>query len=159
MLILLEENLSLSISTLPIDRKRTEKKLTGKSEPGDFPALKFSGRPEVGVNEQPISPVEALDGEELERFLRTCSHERRSPTTQRTIDAASYAWVHHFIRGWSEGPSSPDWLDLGGANPDQIEGFFSRVALRLHERASGDYASELARYFHDLDRSIRAWPI
>jgi hypothetical protein len=113
------------------------------------------------VTDKPAPPADVLDEDELERFTHSCSHERRSPTTQRIIDAASYGWIHHFIRfcaGEGPAPGHPDWLDPGTAYPDKLAAYFSRVATRLHDRPSGEYAMELSRYFDELAASMQAWP-
>ncbi len=112
------------------------------------------------MNEQPAPPGEALNPEELQRFLDACSQERRSPTTQRTIDGASYTWIHNFIRTHSdEAPGSTgDWLDLGVAHPDQLGSFFSRVATRAGHKPAGGYAAQLGEYFEVLNESLQEWP-
>jgi hypothetical protein len=107
------------------------------------------------VNEQLAPPGEALGPEELQRFLHNCSRERRSPTTQRIIDGASYTWIHNFIRAHGEEPTRPDseWLDPGLAYAHQLGGFFSRVATRIGDRPAGSYAARLSHHFESLARS------
>ncbi|MGH8873335.1 MAG: hypothetical protein ACRDWS_15340 [Acidimicrobiia bacterium] len=103
---------------------------------------------------RPSTPRDALSPEELQRFVYACSHERHSPTTHRMIDAASYGWIHVFIRNnGEEAPAeapSADWLDLHDADPAKLEGFFGRVAIRLRNTGAFDYATSLQEYFHGL---------
>lgn len=99
--------------------------------------------------EQPKSPGAILGFAELERFLHTCSRERHSPTTQRVIDAASYGWIHRFVRQQTDGTAGPDWLEPGDALPDRLSDFFARVAIRLGGREAGEYAALLSEYLHN----------
>ena len=79
---------------------------------------------------------------------------RRSPTTQRIIDGASYTWIHNFILAHTdeESPSTEDWLGSGVANPQQLSGFFSRVATRVGDNPAGAYASQLGEYFESVEQ-------
>ena len=82
------------------------------------------------TSEPPSPPATVLEPDELERFLHTCSRERKSPTTQRVIDAASYGWLNRFIRNVESGQMGNDWLAFSDALPDRISDFFARVAIR-----------------------------
>ena len=110
--------------------------------------------------DQPAPPREALSPEELQRFLHRCSRERRSPTTQRIIDAASYGWIHRFILSHTDGPpvSNEAWLDPEDAHADKLGEFFSRVAIRGGDQPAGEYAKTLAGYFEALSKSLQEWP-
>lgn len=107
--------------------------------------------------------MEALPAEELQRFLYSCSHERRSPTTQRVIDAASYGWIQRFIHGCGEdgGVHLPDgWSETAGANPMQLSEYFKRVAIRLRGTGSFDYATDLQAFYATLAEERQVpWPI
>ena len=110
--------------------------------------------------DKPAPPREALSSEELQRFLRGCSRERRSPTTRRIIDASSYGWIHRFILAQTDGPpvSTEAWLNPGDAYPDKLGGFFSRVATRIGDNPASQYAGTLAAYFEALSESLQQWP-
>lgn len=104
--------------------------------------------------EQPKPPGAVLGPEELERFLHTCSRERHSPTTQRVIDAASYGWIHRFIRQQTAGTGDSKWLEPGDALPDRLSDFFARVAIRIGGRQAGEYAADLSEYLHNRYQQI-----
>jgi hypothetical protein len=115
------------------------------------------------MSERPPQPEEALGPEELQRFMYACSHERRSHTTHRLIDAASYGWIHMFIRhhGVEAPPREPgdDWLAPHDADPAKIAAFFGRVAIRLRNTGAFDYATTLETYFKELAEAYQApWP-
>jgi hypothetical protein len=115
------------------------------------------------MSERPSRPEDALGPEELQRFMYACSHERHSPTTHRQIDAASYGWIHQFIRSHGEGaPPQPEghaWLDPHDADPNKIGDFFGRVALRLRNTGAYEYADSLARHFHGVGEAMQMpWP-
>jgi hypothetical protein len=106
------------------------------------------------MREPPIQPERALGPDDLQRFIYACSHERRSHTTQRLIDAASYGWIHMFIRhhGEEARPREPgdDWLAPHDADPAKIAAYFGRVAIRLRNTGAFDYATSLETYFDAL---------
>jgi hypothetical protein len=115
------------------------------------------------MSERPIRPRAALASEELQRFIYACSHERRSPTTQRLIDASSYGWIHLFIRTNGEDAPVPEpgdaWLDPHDADPAKLEGFFGRVAIRLRDTPAFDYTTSLEQHFHELvEAREMPWP-
>jgi hypothetical protein len=133
--------------------------LVGSTEVGES---RLAGRTAT-MSERPSRPEEALGPEELDRVMYACSHERRSPTTHRVIDAASYGWIHRFIRSHGEGaqPLEPGytWLDPHDADPAKLGDFFGRVALRLRNTGAHEYATSLERHFHDVGEAIKApWP-
>ncbi|MGH8912994.1 MAG: hypothetical protein ACRDZM_00570 [Acidimicrobiia bacterium] len=110
------------------------------------------------MSERPRRPEDALGPEELQRFIYACSHERHSPTTHRLIDAASYGWIHRFIRSLGEDapptPAGPGWLDPHDADPVKLGHFFGRVATRLRSTRAFDYATSLEKHFHEEDRNL-----
>jgi hypothetical protein len=115
------------------------------------------------MSELPIPPEEALGPDELQRFSYACSHERRSHTTHRLIDAASYGWIHMFIRHHGEEArpreSGDDWLALHDADPVKIAAYFGRVAIRLRDTDAFDYATSLETYFDSLAEAHQLpWP-
>lgn len=115
------------------------------------------------MSERPSQPRDALAQEELQRFIYACSHERRSPTTHRMIDASSYGWIHLFVRnnGEDASPEEPGdaWLDPHDADPAKLEGFFGRVAIRLRNTGAFDYATSLQDHFHEVSESRQTpWP-
>ena len=107
-------------------------------------------------NHSPDPPAIALEPDELARFLETCTRERRSPTTQRVIDAASYGWLNHFIRDHEAGTAGDNWLSFGDALPDRISDFFARVAIRTGGGPSGEYAVSLSDYFNGVWEKLNA---
>lgn len=113
------------------------------------------------MSDLPSIPEKALAPEELQRFMYACSHERRSPTTQRLIDASSYGWVHFFIRSHGEDATETsrpdDWLEPHDANPAKLSDFFGRVAIRLRDTGAHDYAKMLERYFEQLAEEREPW--
>lgn len=101
----------------------------------------------------PEPPREALDPDSYQRFMYACAHERRSPSTQRLIDAASYGWVYRFIQeNGVESDASPegDWLELHDATPRKLAEYFNRVGLRLRHTEVFDYAASLEKYFAEI---------
>jgi hypothetical protein len=115
------------------------------------------------MSERPSRPEDALGPEELQRFMYACSHERRSPTTHRLIDAASYGWIHMFIRSHGEDapPASPGpgWLDPHDADPAKLGAFFGRVAIRLRSTGAFEYATSLEKHFLGVAETIQIpWP-
>ncbi|MGA8039152.1 MAG: hypothetical protein WCA93_03495 [Acidimicrobiia bacterium] len=115
------------------------------------------------MSDTPRMPEEALAPEELQRFMYACSHERRSPTTQRLIDASSYGWIHFFIRSHGENatetPRPDDWLEPHDADPAKLSEFFKRVGIRLRDTDAHEYATSLEQYFHQLaDERDMPWP-
>ncbi|HEY4606869.1 MAG TPA: hypothetical protein VIH55_04395 [Acidimicrobiia bacterium] len=116
------------------------------------------------MSERPSRPQDALAPEDLQRFIYACSHERRSPTTHRLIDAASYGWIHMFIRNHGEDAPpqepGPAWLDPHDADPQKLGDFFGRVAIRLRSTGAFDYATLLERHFHELAAEQELpWPL
>jgi hypothetical protein len=113
------------------------------------------------MSDLPSIPEKALAPEELQRFMYACSHERRSPTTQRLIDASSYGWVHFFIRSHGEDATETsrpdDWLEPHDANPAKLSDFFGRVAIRLRDTGAHDYAKMLEQYFEQLAEEREPW--
>lgn len=98
-------------------------------------------------------PKEALDPDSYQRFMYACAHERRSPSTRRLIDAASYGWVYRFIQEngvESEAPPEGDWLEPHDATPRKLAEYFNRVGLRLRNTEAFDYAVSLEKYFADI---------
>lgn len=98
-------------------------------------------------------PKDALEPEDYQRFMYACAHERRSPTTQRLIDAASYGWIYKFIHDHGEdadGDPPEDWLAPHDANPRMLAEYFGRVAIRLRRTGAFDYTSALENHFHEL---------
>jgi hypothetical protein len=115
------------------------------------------------MSERPSRPEDALEPDELQRFMYACSHERHSPTTHRQIDAASYGWIHMFIRSHGEGapPTPPGhaWLDPHDADPTKLGDFFGRVALRLRNTGAFEYAKSLQEHFHAVGETLQMpWP-
>lgn len=114
------------------------------------------------MSELPPEPQDALPAEDLDRFVQSCSRERRSPLTHKTMDATSYAWVHRFIQAYSEDPThahpESQWLAPTEAHPKALSGFFERVGHRIRRGEARDYALALAGYFHDLDERLYGWP-
>jgi hypothetical protein len=115
------------------------------------------------MTEAPQQPETALSPDELQRFMYACSHERRSPTTQRLIDAASYGWIHFFIRSHGEDaehhPLADDWLEPHDASPRKLQEYFGRVAIRLRDTAAHAYAAELEAYFKEIADLLEPWPL
>jgi hypothetical protein len=117
----------------------------------------------MSIAGSPSRPREALSPEDLQRFMYACSHERRSPTTHRLIDASTYGWIHLFIRANDEeaGVADPgdDWLDPHDADPAKLEGYFGRVAIRVRNTGAYDYATSLQTHFREVadDRQL-PWP-
>ncbi len=115
------------------------------------------------MSQPPERPGKALPPEELQRFMYACSHERRSPTTQRVIDGSSYGWIHQFIRSNSEDGGGDvlgeTWLEPYDADATQLSAYFMRVAIRLHNTGAFDYANDLQAHFAILaeERDI-PWP-
>lgn len=99
-------------------------------------------------------PKDALDADSYQRFMYACAHERRSPSTQSLIDAASYGWVYRFIQeNGVESETSPegDWLEPHDATPRKLAEYFKRVGLRLrHTEAAFDYATSLEKHFTEI---------
>jgi hypothetical protein len=115
------------------------------------------------MSEKPSQPQDALAPDELQRFMYACSHERRSHTTQRLIDAASYGWVHRFIRSHGEDAQLPqpgdEWLEPHDADPAKLSAYFGRVAIRLRETGAFEYATSLEAYFDDMAEAYQVpWP-
>ncbi len=103
----------------------------------------------------PLQPREALEPDDYQRFMYACAHERRSPSTQRLIDASSYGWVYRFITEHGEEADTPPtagdgWLDPHDANPRMLGEYFGRVAVRVRRTGALDYATSLERYFNDI---------
>jgi hypothetical protein len=115
------------------------------------------------MTEAPLQPENALSPDELQRFMYACSHERRSPTTQRLIDASSYGWIHFFIRSHGEEaelhPLADDWLAPHDASPRKLQEYFGRVAIRLRDTGAHEYASELEAYFREIADALESWPL
>ncbi len=116
------------------------------------------------MSQRPGRPGETLPPDELQRFLYACSHERRSPTTQRIIDGASYGWIHRFIRSNSEdggGVAVDDnWREPYDADPVQLSEYFKRVAIRLRNTGAFDYATDLQAHFAILaEERAMPWPL
>ncbi len=111
------------------------------------------------MSERPSRPEDALSPDELQRFMYACSHERRSPTTHRMIDAASYGWIHQFIRSHGEATSAsepdPRWLDPHDADPQKLSDYFGRVAIRLRSTGAFQYAVSLQEHFQEVARTLR----
>jgi hypothetical protein len=115
------------------------------------------------MSERPSQPQDALAPEDLQRFMYACSHERRSPTTQRLIDAASYGWIHMFIRSHGEDAPPPQpgdgWLDTHDADPAKLAAYFGRVAIRLRNTGAIEYAKSLESHFHAVAEKLQMpWP-
>jgi hypothetical protein len=115
------------------------------------------------MSERPSQPPDALGSDELQRFMYACSHERRSPTTHRLIDAASYGWIHMFIRRYGTDAPPPEpglgWLDPHDADPAKLSDYFGRVAIRLRSTGAFDYATSLENHFRELaDNQQLPWP-
>jgi hypothetical protein len=115
------------------------------------------------MSERPSRPEDALPPDDLERFMYACAHERRSPTTQRLIDAASYGWIHMFIRSHGDEASPPEsglgWLDPHDADPAKLAGYFGRVAIRLRSTGAHDYAQILEKHFLGVAEEYQMpWP-
>jgi hypothetical protein len=106
------------------------------------------------MSERPSRPEEVLNPDDLQRFMYACSHERHSPTTHRMIDAASYGWIHQFIRSHGENASVPDaglrWLDPHDADPQKLSDYFGRVAIRLRSTGAFEYATSLQDHFQEV---------
>jgi hypothetical protein len=107
----------------------------------------------------PPAPEQVLDANELQHFIESCSREKRSPITHKTMDAVSYGWLQRLI---SEHLDSID----GGSTPwppppevDQIAlaGFFSRVMQRTREGPARAYAEELAGHFDEVSQGLAGW--
>ena len=110
------------------------------------------------MSDRPSRPETALDPDDLQRFMYACSHERRSPTTHRMIDAASYGWIHQFIRSQGEGEvaaSDPRWLDPHDADPQKLSDYFGRVAIRLRSTGAYNYAVSLQDHFREVARAFQ----
>lgn len=111
------------------------------------------------MSERPSRPEEALSPDELQRFMYACSHERHSPTTHRMIDAASYGWIHQFIRSHGDGASTADpglrWLDPHDADPQKLGDYFGRVAIRLRSTGAFDYSTSLQEHFLEVARTLK----
>ncbi len=116
------------------------------------------------MSQRPSRPADALPTEEMQRFMYACSHERRSPTTQKIIDGGSYGWIHLFIRSNSEDGGrdvlGATWYEPYDANPMQISEYFRRVAIRLRNTGACDYATDLQAHFAILaeERAV-PWPV
>lgn len=85
--------------------------------------------------------------------MYACAHERRSPSTQRLIDAASYGWVYRFIQEHgveSEDPHVGDWLEPHDATPRKLAEYFKRVGLRLRHTEAFGYATSLESHFAEI---------
>lgn len=86
--------------------------------------------------------------------MYACAHERRSPSTQRLIDASSYGWVYRFIQDHGVEAQAPhdgaDWLESYDASPRKLGEYFKRVALRLRHTEAFDYAASLEKHFTEL---------
>jgi hypothetical protein len=111
------------------------------------------------MSERPSRPEEALSPDDLQRFIYACSHERRSPTTHRMIDAASYGWIHMFIRNHGENAQPANdpiyrWLDPHDADPQKLGDYFGRVAIRLRSTGAFEYATALEHHFHEVAKII-----
>ncbi len=109
------------------------------------------------MTQRPDRPEIALGTDVLQRFMYACSHERRSPTTQRQIDAASYGWIHMFIRSQDEAPEHDPglrWLDPHDADPQKLSDYFGRVAARLRDTEAHDYALALQRHFAEVAENL-----
>lgn len=116
------------------------------------------------MSQRPGRPGESLPPDELQRFLYACSHERRSPTTQRIIDGASYGWIHMFIRSNSEDAGGDmlgdGWLEPYDADAIQLSEYFKRVAIRLRNTGAFDYATDLQAHFAILaEERAMPWPL
>lgn len=108
----------------------------------------------------PLSPGEALEPADHERFWYACAHERRSPMTMRGIDAASYGWIHLFIEGVEPGHALSDgWHDPRTADPRKLEHYFERVAIRLRGSPGHDYARGLEQHFKEVADAREPWPV
>lgn len=107
----------------------------------------------------PPAPEQALGPEELQRFIESCSREKRSPITHKTIDAISYGWLQRFI---SEHLDSPDritapWPPPPEVNQVALAGFFSRVMQRTREGPAREYADRLAAHFDEATEGLAGW--
>lgn len=106
------------------------------------------------MSELPPPPENALTADEHRRFIYACSHERHSPSTKRLIDAPSYEWIYQFIQNHGEEappiPAETDWLDPGDADPQKLSDYFGRVAIRLRNPETHDYATTLEKHFEGL---------
>lgn len=103
----------------------------------------------------PPQPGDALEQDDYQRFMYACAHERRSPSTQRLIDAASYGWVYQFIHLFDEDAAPPEpgeaWLDPHDANPRMLAEYFGRVGLRLRQHPGAfQYSADLEAHFRRL---------
>ena len=105
------------------------------------------------------APEQALDPEELQRFVEACSREKRSPITHKTIDAISYGWLQRFISEHldsAHGTSAP-WPPPPEVNRVALSGFFSRVMLRTREGPAREYADRLAAHFDETTEGLAGW--
>lgn len=91
--------------------------------------------------------------------MYACSHERRSPTTHRLVDASTYGWIHLFIRDQGEegvrAEPGEGWLDPHDADPAKLAAYFGRVAIRLRDTGAHDYAVLLQSHFHSVAEDWR----
>lgn len=107
----------------------------------------------------PPAPEQVLGEDELQRFIESCSRERRSPITHKTIDAISYGWLQRFI---SEHLDSPDQVTAPWPPPSDVDqvalaGFFARVMQRTREGAARSYAERLAGHFDEASQGLAGW--
>lgn len=110
------------------------------------------------MSDAPPQPKDALEPHDYQRFMYACAHERRSPSTQRLIDAASYGWVYRFIHDFGEEATMPPapgngWLDVHDASPRKLSEYFGRVSIRVRNTGAFDYAASLEGYFDGVARS------
>jgi len=107
----------------------------------------------------PAAPEQVLGAEELQRFIESCSREKRSPITHKTMDAISYGWLQRFI---SEHLDSPDGTSAHWPPPPEVDeialaGFFSRVMQRTREGPARTYSEKLAGHFDEASEGLAGW--
>lgn len=95
--------------------------------------------------------------------MYACSHELRSPTTHRLIDASTYGWIHLFIRdhGGEDGAAETGegWIDPHDADPAKLAAYFGRVAIRVRDTEAHDYAVSLQSHFDAVAEERQPpWP-
>lgn len=107
----------------------------------------------------PPAPEQVLGTEELQRFIESCSREKRSPITHKTMDAMSYGWLERFIREHldSEDIVSATWPPPPEIDQIALAGFFSRVMQRTREGAARGYAERLASHFDEASEGLAGW--